>query len=554
MFLWDGEKQRIELVSPGRAVATDNTEQTTQSLNLPLSGAEVEKEFTDHKSNDDGNNEEEEEVFTKRLAPSGDATSSEASPLGLDRDADAIGAAFGWASPQVAPNGGTHEEVNQSAVSTSVAQPGPVASEGESEEVNTKETQAGQDGASTAYNDSPNDNLQEGANCEGSECVGLSAMDGATLAALSEDSTWDAPFPSSSASSKNSPKRGGSATTKIGLSGGGRVEIKVCDRYMAEFAEAEDAVGMHSLLPWLLYGDEHTTNNTTMQSSSVASSTYERLFGVQTGACEEDPIIMGSGESLSGPLSSLGNLPTSGLVSTALQTSSRVFERLKVEKNNLLAAFESQLDAAVSETFIRLSSDSSDTRTKRKCMYVHGTSRSNNFAKSHSFPLISPIGVFTCMQVIQPDFAASETDTGSWKQHGGKKKGRDTSGQWQLKKAAAAAAGTTTNSFSGASSNSGFGSGSALSNTASASTGASAAKQVSSPTSSSSGSSKWAQAHADASTAISAAVQTSKVAKLVEWPEAELKSLKQSAAQVTLPSLWREVRKVRHGNPRLLFL
>lgn len=156
-----------------------------------------------------------------------------------------------------------------------------------------------------------------------------------------------------------------------------------------------------------------------------------------------------------------------------------------------------------------------------------------------------------CMQVIQPDFAASETDTGSWKQHGGKKKGRDTSGQWQLKKAAAAAAGTTTSSFLGASSNSGGSSGSALSRTASASIGASGAKQQASPLIVSSTSSKWAQAHADASTAISAAVQTSKVAKLVEWPDEVVKSLKQSAAQVTLPSLWREVRKVRHGNPQL---
>jgi hypothetical protein len=144
--------------------------------------------------------------------------------------------------------------------------------------------------------------------------------------------------------------------------------------------------------------------------------------------------------------------------------------------------------------------------------------------------------------VIQPDFAASETDTGSWKQHGGKKKGRDTSGQWQLKKAAAAAAGGA-NTFMGSSANSGS-SGTAVGSTPS-STSALNAKELSSTSSSSS--SKWAQAHADASTAISAAVQTSKVAKLVEWPEAEVKSLKQSAAQVTLPSLWREVRKVRKG-------
>lgn len=43
------------------------------------------------------------------------------------------------------------------------------------------------------------------------------------------------------------------------------------------------------------------------------------------------------------------NVPTSGLINSALQTSSRVFDRLKLEKDNLLAAFESQLDAAVSK-------------------------------------------------------------------------------------------------------------------------------------------------------------------------------------------------------------
>ena len=357
MFLWDGEKQRIELVTPGRAVNIDNSKPLTESLSLPVSDATVKKKPSIESSNDDGNSEEE--VFTKRILPSGDATSSEVTSVGSDHDADAIGAAFGWASPQVQSlDESSNEKVNQGVLDTSAAQTDRAEDEREMKEI---EKETGQDDGSQA--DGANGGTRDngiGVNCEGSSCVGLKAMDSTTLAALSEDNTWDAPFTSSIASGdKSSPKRSGSSTTKIGLSSGGRVEMKVCDRYMAEFTAAEDVVGMRSLLPWLLYGHERTptiANTTTIIQSSVAPTSYERLFGLHCGACEESPMA-GSGSPLSehhpglngANIAAKSNVPTSGLINSALQTSSRVFDRLKLEKDNLLAAFESQLDAAVSK-------------------------------------------------------------------------------------------------------------------------------------------------------------------------------------------------------------
>jgi hypothetical protein len=128
------------------------------------------------------------------------------------------------------------------------------------------------------------------------------------------------------------------------------VALKVCDRYLAEFAEAEVEAGFPALLPWLLYGGGRP-------GASNEGDAYARWFGGHSGAC--DVAAAGDkppGKAPGSPAEAAANAAAdtaalAGARSSASAGAASVFERMRVDKSSLLAAFESQLDAAVRPPF-----------------------------------------------------------------------------------------------------------------------------------------------------------------------------------------------------------